>query len=535
MGNSKYLDGLSADAKKNLSRKLWEIQNHICFICGQEIHLDVSNTNIDHIRPLANGGKDEPSNFAITHESCNKSKQDADLLVAQRLCQLNRIIKAAEGQKEVPSLKHVLMAHGGSKYTFRYTIEENQLVYSFDDVGITTIKRTEIFLDSLSHEKTDFISVPIEYIYHDETINPRGINSSINLLIKEFHKPNPQLHLSLARVEDGKIKIFDGQHKAVAQIMLGVRNIVVRLFIEPDIDRLIETNTIAGSKLKQIAFDKAIVRQLHNTLYAERIRKYQVDHFLNEDDFSFSEQNLVDHFKGERGNVKLYIINSQKNAITRTPENKLQSYINFEGRGTSLPLSYSTFEKTLLSTFVNAKTILTTPINHRMDEGLNPRMLEKEQLVRLCNIIAEVLLVGRFDDEIGTNKIENRIATGTDTTISDEHLIACRLFKEEIMYNWVQYIKLLVKNHFAYTGEMYDEYNLFQQKLPEQLWENIAVFLENLSNLPIWKDRSMATTIFGGKNNYDFWRTAFSTGKTPDGTSVLATPLNVAEMIVRAN
>ena len=125
---------------------------------------------------------------------------------------------------------------------------------------------------------------------------------------------------------------------------------------------------------KQIAFDKAIVRQLHDTLYAERLRKYQKDHFLDEDDFSFSEQNLANHFRGERGNVKLYIINSQKNAITRNPENKLQSYINFDGRGTSLPLSYSTFEKTLLSAFVNAKTILSSPINFKMDEGLNPRI-----------------------------------------------------------------------------------------------------------------------------------------------------------------
>lgn len=535
MGNSKYLDSLNADAKKNLSKKLWDIQNHKCFICEQEIHLDINSTNIDHIRPLANGGKDEPSNFAITHEHCNKSKQDADLAVAKRLFQLQQIIKDAECKKEVPSLKHVLISNGGSKYSFRYSVEGDQLVYSFDDIGNTTIKRTEIFLDTLSNEKTAFISVPIEYLYHDETINPRGINSSISLLIKEFHKPNPQLHLSLARVDDGRIKIFDGQHKAVAQIMLGVRNIVVRLFIAPDVERLIETNTIAGSKLKQIAFDKAIVRQLHDTLYAERLRKYQKDHFLNEDDFSFSEQNLVDHFKGERGNVKVYIINSQKNAITRNPENKLQSYINFEGRRTSLPLSYSTFEKTLLSTFVNAKTILTKPINYKLDEGQNPRVLEKEQLIMLCNIIAETLLIGKFDDEVGTNKIENKIATGAGTAITDEHLVACRLFKEEIMYNWIQYIKLLVKNHFAYTGEMYDDENLFQQKLPIKLWDNIRTFLENLSNLPIWRDRSMSATIFGGKNNYEFWKTAFSTGKTPDGTAVLAAPLNVSEMIKKAN
>ncbi|MCI8913607.1 MAG: HNH endonuclease [Lawsonibacter sp.] len=534
MGNSKYLDSLSSEDKQGLIKQLWEIQTDKCFICEKAIDLDVQTVNIDHIRPLANGGKDEPSNFALAHEHCNKSKQDADLMVAKKLFQLDQIIKDAEATKEVPSLKHVLIANGGSQFEFKHKEEQGELVYSFDEIGDTIIRRTEIFTDVLTNEKTAFICVPIEYLYHDEAINPRGINSSISLLIKEFHKPNPQLHLSLARIEEGKIKIFDGQHKAVAQLMLGVRKIVVRLFIKPDIDRLIETNTIAGSKLKQIAFDKAIVRQLHDTLYTERLKKYQRDHSLQEDDFSFSEQNLVEHFKGERGNVKVYIINSQKNSITRSPDNKLQSYINFEGRGTALPLSYSTFEKTLLSSFVNAKTILSTPIDYRVDEGFNPRILEKEQLIQLCNIIAEELLIDKFDDELGTNKIENKIATGSGNSITDEHLIACRLFKEEIMYNWIQYIKLLIKNHFAFTGAMYDDENLFQQKLPDQLWENIRTFLENLKSLAIWKDRGMASTIFGGKNNYDFWRVAFSTGKTPDGTQVLTEPLNVANMIKKA-
>lgn len=533
MGNSKYLDSLGVEGKKALSKKLWEIQNHKCFICGEIIDLDINKTNIDHIKPLALGGKDDTSNFAITHEHCNKSKQDADLKVAKRLFQLNRIIRTATDKKETPSLKHVLIENAGSKFEFRYKVDGNELVYSFDDTGDCTIRRSEIFTDPLSKEKTAFISVPLEYLYHDEIINPRGINSTISLLIKEFHKPNPQLHLSLARIDGDKIKIFDGQHKAVAQIMLGVKSILVRLFINPDVDRLIETNTIAGSKLKQIAFDKAIVRQLHDTLYSERLRKYQADHLLDEDDFSFSEQNLVDHFKGERGNVKLYIINSQKNAITRNSENKLQSYINFEGRGTSLPLSYSTFEKTFLSTFINAKKILSLPINYKVDEGLNPRILEKEQAIQLCNILAEELLIDKYDDQIGTHRIENSIAAGTGGTIPDSHLVAYRLFKEEIMYNWVKYLKLLIKNHFAYVGAMYDDENLLQQKIPEQLWENIRIFIGNLRDLPVWKDRSMSATIFGGKNNYDFWDEVFRTAKAPDGTQVLAKPLNVAEMITR--
>lgn len=532
MGNSKYLDGLTADEYRALSKKLWGIQNHKCFICGKDIDLDIQNTNIDHIRPLVNGGKDDPINFGLTHEHCNKSKQDADLDVAKKLFQLNEIIKEATDKHETPSLKHVLEANGGSKYLFKFKVEDDRIIYSFDDTGDTAVYNSEIFTDELSGEKTAFIKVPIEYIYHDDVINPRGINSSISLLIKEFHKPNPQLHLSLGRVCDGKILIFDGQHKAVAQIMLGVKQLVLRLFIEPDIERLIETNTNAGSKLKQIAFDKAIVRQLHDTLYSERLRKYQEDHNLSSEDYSFSEQQVVDYFKGERGNIRTYIINSQKNSITRSPDNELQAYINFEGRGNKYPLSYSTFEKTLLSGFINTKTILQTPINYKLDEGLNPRMIEKEQLIRLCNLLAERILINRYDPEIGTYRIENTIAAGRGEDIPDEHLVAYRLFKEEIMYNWVKYIKLVIKNSYVFAGIMCDEDNLFQQQIFEQVWTNIETFIDNFMNLPVWKDRSMSSTIFGGKSNYDFWGTIFSTGKAPDGTVVLTNPINVTEMIM---
>ncbi len=533
MGNSKYLEGLSKEEYNALSKKLWSIQSHKCYICNEDIDLDLHQVNIDHIRPLANNGKDDESNFALTHDSCNKSKQDADLEVARTLSDLSKIIKSAEAKNETPSLKHVLLAFGGSKYNFTHKVEGGNILYSFNEIADVSIKKTEIFTDKLSGEKSAFIKVPIEYLYHDEIINPRGLNSSISLLIKEFHKGNPQLHISLARLNDEKIQIFDGQHKAVAQIMLGVRELIIRLFVDTDVDRMTETNMNAGSKLKQIAFDKSIVRQLHDTLYAERIKKYQEDHGFSEDRIDFSEANLVDYFKGERGNIKTYIINSQKNTITRNSSNKLQSYINFEGRGTELPLSYSTFEKTMLSAFINTKTILNTNLDYKIDEGLNPRILEKDQMIQLCNIIAEELLIGKYDTEIGTYRLENKITEGKGNSIPDSHLIACRMFREEVMYNWVQYLKLLINNYFATTGMMYDSDNLFQQPIPDMLWINIRNFIHNLSELPVWRDRSMAATIFGGKQNYEYWKSIFKTASTPDGKQVLANPLNTIEMIRR--
>ena len=525
MVHSKFLSTLTKEQYQELTKKLFEIQNGKCFICEKEIDLDVQTTNIDHIVPIVNKGKDDESNFALAHEHCNKSKLDADLRVAKILSKLENIKANVEKNKQA-TLADVLKAHDGGKYDFKYIIDDDAIRYSFDELGVD-IHNAPVHTDELSGEKSAFIEVPIEYIHHDGLINPRGINNSIGLLIKEFYKGNPQLHLSLARIDEGKLKIFDGQHKAVAQIMLGVRKLMLRVFIEPDIERLIETNTNAGSKLKQIAFDKSIIRQLHNTLLHEKIVEYQNAHNLSPDDYSFSEQDLVEFFKGERGNVKQYIINSQKDIITRKSE--LVDYIDFEGRSKEKPISYSAFEKTFLATFVNPKTILNKPIGDSDDN--NPRILESTQLIKLCNILAETIYVGKFDIEVGTHRIEQSVLQGKDKEITDDHLIAYRVSKEEIMANWMKIIAKVVQSYFLNTGLDYDEENMFQQKIPEQLWSNIENFVKNFVALPLWKDRGLAETIFSGKNNYEYWATIFKTGQTVDGVQVLLQPVNFQEML----
>ncbi len=529
---SKYLSSLSKDEYLKLTKKLWDIQNHKCFICEDEIDLDLNTTNIDHIVPLANKGKDAEVNFAVTHESCNKSKQDANLKIAKILQRLSKIQKKVHAETgKSASLKDILNYYDGSQYEFRYKIEDNELKYSFSDTGDNNTYKASILTDNLSKEQSCFIEVPIEYLFHDEIINPRGINNSIGKLIKEFDKGNPQLHLSLARIENGKLKIFDGQHKAVAQIMLGTRKMVVRVFLEPNIDRLTETNTNAGSTLRQIAFDKSIMRQLNNTLYSERVKKYQIAHGLKEDNYSFSEQQLIDFFRGDGANIKKYIIDSIKHSITNAKDNKLKDYIDFEGKAKELPISYSAFDKTILSSFVSSKLVLKTPIDAKTDEGLNPRELEINQIVRILTILAENIYINKFLPEIGTARVERKIIDKKDTKITDDHLIAYRISKEEILYNWLQYLKKVITTYFSNTGKMFAEEKIFQIPFDDQLWINIENFVKNLSQLPLWKDRSMASTIFSGKNNYDYWKEIFETGNSIDGAVVLSNPLNYIEMI----
>ena len=172
---------------------------------------------------------------------------------------------------------------------------------------------------------------------------------------------------------------------------------------------------------------------------------------------------------------------------------------------------------------------LGTRIDAKLEEGLNPRELEKSQIVKLMNIIADRILIGKYDFDIGTYRIENRLQQGEN--IPWEHIIAYRMMKEEILYAWLGYISKVINTYFVNTGQIVDDDKLFESEFSSALWNNIDNFVQNLYNLPMWKNKEFSQTIFGGKQNYTFWKTIFQTGESQHGEKILVAPLNLIEMI----
>jgi hypothetical protein len=161
--------------------------------------------------------------------------------------------------------------------------------------------------------------------------------------------------------------------------------------------------------------------------------------------------------------------------------------------------------------------------------GENPRELEKEQILQLMNTIAEKIHIGRFDPARGTARIENQIQTGGD--VPEPHLIAYRLSREEILYSWLRFVRQIIQNYFIMTGKPIQEQKLFQYRFPEPLWDNIENFLGNLIKMPLWVNRDLSLSVFGGKQNYEYWQKIFESGKTPQGQHVLPSGINLMKMI----
>lgn len=525
--------GLKVDERETLARTLFEIQGGSCFICERPVDLNLQEWEIDHVVPRAKGGKDEKNNFALVHKSCNRSKLDSDLRVARCMAKYERIKDScAERGPNRPNLGDFLTVFGGAKDKLRVRVSGGWLEYSLPGNSVTV--RVPIHKDSLAEASYVFLVLPIECLYHDERINPRAVGDRVRGLVEEFLAGRPQLHISLAwsSTEDGYLcpKVFDGQHKVVAQMLLGVREFPVRVFLNPDLDVLLETNTRAGTVLRQVAFDRSVQRYLGSQIYWEKVDEFRRSTGRTDEDLDFSEQDLVKFFKGQYREVKRYILDDVRTSVIHSADNKLRDYVEFGGKATEKPLSYSTVEKTFFSLFIH-KDPMSVPLGYKLEVGENPRQLEKTQLVQLMNIFAEEIFIGKYDFDRGTYRIEEGIRKGED--IRDDHLRAVRVAREEVLYNILRYVRDCIKRFYLMQGTTVEEEDLFQQRFPDLLWDHLQRLVRNFAALPVWVNRNptLSSAVFGGKQSYDFWKCIFDTGDTPGGLKVLIQRINLDDLL----
>jgi hypothetical protein len=516
--------------------KLYEIQGGKCFICGRDINLRSGDWQLDHIIPRAAGGKDDLNNQAIVHGICNQKKLDSDLRVARCMFQYEQI-KEKYGKKGFnhPNLGDFLEEFGGGKTPLTIKTLSEEIEYEYWHGNTIKSNKSEIYQDSLSGIAYFFACLPVECLFHDERINPRAIGSRIKGLIEEFLNKRPQLHVGLAYVKgNGKaeVRVFDGQHKIAAQLLLGVREFPLRVFLvkdKKDLDVLLVTNTRAGTTLRQIEFNMSVQRFLGSQIYWEKIDQYRKFRGLKEDDLSFSEKDLIGCFRGEHRELKRYIVDDVRACVMHSSDNKLKDYVEFGGKTLEKPISYSTIEKTFFAFFVN-KNPLTVPFSYKFEVGENPRQLEKEQLIKLMNIFAEEVLIGKYDADIGSAKIEEKLRKGEN--IPDNHLRAVRLTKEEVLYNILRYVRDCIKRYFLFMGKSIEDEELFQQKFPDQLWGHIRKVIQNIAALPLWvnKDPNISSAVFV-KRSHDYWKHIFETGKDPGGMNLLPEGLTFENLL----
>ena len=282
------LDALTADQRTDLIERLRKAQNGLCYVCQDVINPQVHGMDVDHIIALTGGGADDESNWGLTHATCNRSKGARDLQLQRILHEFRRHVQKytagdAQGKDRNFTLKEALTELRPKRMNAGVVIRDDEIEVSWTETGQPMTETYALLTDSGSPPTQSFVGmIPFVCLHHDQDINPRSI-VDLEPMIEEFYNGYPQLQSSLANLtikgDSGKapILVFDGQHKAAAQLYARCDRLFVRVFVNAGRERLRETNYRAHTKLAQVHFPQLINDKVGADLFKEEFARFTQD------------------------------------------------------------------------------------------------------------------------------------------------------------------------------------------------------------------------------------------------------------------
>jgi hypothetical protein len=287
------------------------------------------------------------------------------------------------------------------------------------------------------------------------------------------------------------VLVFDGQHKAAAQLYARRDRLFVRVFVNPDRDRLKETNYRAHTKLTQVHFPQLINDRVGADLFKEEFARYA----KRNEPAKASEEGFLKKFvpQAQRSDFKRYFVNHLRHEALTGKAGAAQDVIlsfteTVMPRSVRYPLSYDTLQNTFLDLMLFQESA-----REPLEQTERYRQIEKENLVRLMNLfVEEVLANSRFNLTLGIRRIEEKLANDPES-IADSHLRAYRLCRKPPMMIWVRELKraiqLLLNTKTRYKPSAWAEKRPLWADIREEDWEQIRRMIRAIRDHKVWGER----------------------------------------------
>jgi len=310
-----------------------------------------------------------------------------------------------------------------------------------------------------------YAQVPISYINNDECLQPRPLEIDRLWDLYRHLLINSQLTPSVCRLTDGVIYLFDGQHKAAAQVWAGRKKLDCKIYIEPSIKNLKETNLIAHEKLRQMPFFTSILINKWASIFEEEWKEY-----MEQKGFK-SEEGFV-MFLVKKGRKKAQAVNMIESniydSILEDKKNIMVDYISDYNKTIKSPLTITRLKQAIFKKF-----IAPPPLDIDIEESDRLRETERRNIIKLLNLIAKYSL-----DDLWNPK-EN----------DDEHKISERIYLSGAFKAWAGILKDVISTIL----EIYDENDkkeIFLREISKENWEEIENSISFLFNRRVWQDDS---------------------------------------------
>ena len=236
--------------------------------------------------------------------------------------------------------------------------------------------------------------------------------------------------------------------------------------------------------------------------------------------------NVVNNIK-ENYNDKISVEN-----IHDLVENKLMDYVEtVSARSKRFPLSFESLRRGLLETFLFLKAA-----DDNIQTSETMRKIERENLQKIMDIIAEEILVNKFNASVGIFKIEQRLQN-EDPHITNDHLLAYRMLRQAPLISWAEQfrdaVNTYINSNTKYKKDWHKEKYLWAE-LDQNDFLTIRAMIKYIKTHPAWtvKEDNMVNQISTTKVND--WREIITEGKLPGAVKAIYDPMNSGKILEKA-
>lgn len=444
-----------------------------CYLCDKPLEgYTRDEIQFDHIYAYANGYPQDISNFAPVHASkderklnCHASKGRKAPIEYREEIRINNRLKTVQGLADLcPSaVKSVYsIAPDFSTITFNGSMLPlyNQQLGSRDNYYF-------------------FHDVEIKFIENDKEIQLRPLEPKIVPMIFNL-KNSVQLLPSLGRLDADTrtVKLFDGQHKAVAQIIGNNRNrIPCLIFVHPDVNSLRVTVYEAHTDFVQQRYKKSHIDAKLADIYGQKIEAFR--RRVGDPNTPYSEADIL---RGESvPTIRKFLLSSIIKEINDTTDFIRRYAAESRTDQKERPILWQSIER-FISKFCNLEAV-----EELSESEQNYRSDEIENLLFLFSLVEAHALNSKWTPDNPSSKL---------------HKLSRTFFYRTAFNNWLNALEEALR--FALEqmkgAKVYGAL-CYQNEFPPEVRKRFSAIIQRLFEHPLWVQESIQDEI--AKTNQD--------------------------------
>ena len=441
-----------------------------CFISGEVIQISTDDVEFDHIEPYSKGGETNLSNVRAVLKRYNRRKSDQSLYEVRDNLRLERLFIE---KKNSIKLQDILGLKGVEHRSIHATLQDGRIAITDGSDS----RAFDLFVDPILAVPYFYGRVPLKWLQNDdqEGLQPRVIDYKRLMILRDHLKSHPQMAPAIARLKDGSIRLFDGQHKLAAQILNNATDIDIKVYVSPEdedaakalFDALMITNLEAHSKLRQIPFYTSTLLERLSVIY----REFWEEFAIQMPPAQHSEANFVNFLVADKKFTRAKANDVFRAAVKESALSMsvLAPFIAEASKDASFPITQE-----IMNTAIFPHCLYLQPSAALFDTVDDYRNHEVANFQALTELMVEEGFLRAW------------VHRQSGTALSNVQLKARRIWHKGSVLTWSPFLKDIIINTFNIRTEDERTKLLYRPELTSDDKQRIKTFLARLFNHPMW-------------------------------------------------